>query len=294
MISKDQKQNKSITRKRFTNGLIEHWMKLKMASSRLILPIACVLLVCVRQTTEAGLGCRNMNLNKLCRKHGALQIEVDEIWGIIISSGIQKQDYGNKTRMDDLGVNAQELIANVDGSLTTIQGLKTEVEHLIVSSRNGLKHEKKWKREAIRNVTKVCDNFQTEVKKENDHLKQIIHDMQKNNQQELNNIETENKELRSIIVEVRKDYLNINQILREMQNDNLKMKTELTKLQATTTISTTTPLPTTTTKTTTKSLPFLCDGDWEHFNGHCYLVVKRTISWDDASAYCTSKKVAIC
>ena len=64
------------------------------------------------------------------------------------------------------------------------------------------------------------------------------------------------------------------------------MRTELYKLQATTTISTTTPLPTT---MTTKPFPILCDGDWEHFNGHCYLVVRQYKSWDDASAYCTSK-----
>ena len=310
-----------------------------MARNYLIVLIACVLLVCVCQTAAVNLGCLNMNINKLCRKHGALQNEVDEIWGIIISSGIQKHDYGNKTRTDDLGINAQELIAKADGTLTTIQGLKTEVEHLIVSSRNGLKHEKSWQREAIRNITKVCDDFQTGMTNENDDIRQSIRDMQENNQQKLSNIETENRELRNIIAEVQndykklpgmtkenddlkqsirdmqenskqelnnvktenrelrniivgmqKDYQDMKQTLREVQNDNLKMKTDLSKLQATTT---TTPLPTTktttTTTTTTTPIPILCDGDWEHFNGHCYLVVLQGKSWDDASAYCTSK-----
>ena len=96
-----------------------------MASSRLILFIACVLLVFVCQTTAAYIGCLSTRLNEVCRKHGALQNEVDEIWGIIISSGIQKQDYGNKTRTDGLSTNAQELISKVNGTLTTIQGLKT-------------------------------------------------------------------------------------------------------------------------------------------------------------------------
>ena len=308
-----------------------------MARNYLIVLIACVLLVCVCQTAAVNLGCLNMNINKLCRKHGALQNEVDEIWGIIISSGIQKHDYGNKTRTDDLGINAQELIAKADGTLTTIQGLKTEVEHLIVSSRNGLKHEKSWQREAIRNITKVCDDFQTGMTNENDDIKQSIRDMQENNQQKLSNIETENRELRNIIAEVqndykklpgmtkenddlkqsirdmqenskqdlnnvktenrelrniivgmRKDYQDMKQTLREVQNDNLKMKTELSKLQATTTVSTT-PLPTTTTTTTTKPIPILCDGDWESFDGNCYLVVRQFKSWDDASAYCTSQ-----
>ena len=204
-----------------------------------------------------------MNLNKLCRKHGALQNEVDNIWGIIISSGIQKQDYGNKTRTDDLGINAQELIAKADGTLTTIQGLKTEVEHLIVSSRNGLKHEKSWQREAIRKITKVCDDFQTGMTKENGDLKQSIRDMQENNQQKLNKIETENRELRNIIVGVQNDY-------KKLQNAYEQINREPIKLQAATLTTT-------------------CDGDWKHFNGHCYLVVRQYKSWDDATAYCTSK-----
>ena len=50
--------------------------------------------------------------------------------------------------------------------------------------------------------------------------------------------------------------------------------------------STTIPLPTT---TTTQPLPILCDGNWESFDGHCYRVVWERKTWDDPSAYCTSK-----
>ena len=89
------------------------------------------------------------------QKTGKLAKRGRGYWAVIATSGIQKQDYGNKTRTDDLGINAQELIAKVNGTLATIQGLKTEVKHLIVSSRNGFKHEKSWQREAIRNITKV-------------------------------------------------------------------------------------------------------------------------------------------
>ena len=52
------------------------------------------------------------------KKHGAIQNEVDNILGIIILSGIQKQDYGNKIRTGDLRINAQELISKVDLTLT--------------------------------------------------------------------------------------------------------------------------------------------------------------------------------
>ena len=255
-----------------------------MTLNHLIVLIACVLLVCVHQSTEANLGCLNMNLNKVCRKQENLRNEVEDIWAVIATSGIQKQDNGNKTRTDDLCINAQELISKVDGTLTSIQGLKTEVKHLIVSSRNGFKHEKSWQREAIRNITKVCDDFQTEMTKENDNLKQKIRDMQENNQQKLNNIEKENQKMRG---DFEAETETLKQTVHKMQNDYEQIRTELSKLQATTTTSTTTPLPTTTTTTTT--IPILCDGDWEHFNDHCYLVVRQYKSLDDASAYCSSK-----
>ena len=253
-----------------------------MTLNHLIVLIACVLLVCVHQSTAANLGCLNINLNKVCRKHENLRNEVEDIWAVIATSGIQKQDYGNKTRTDDLGINAQELIAKVNGTLATIQGLKTEVKHLIVSSRNGFKHEKSWQREAIRNTTKVCDDFQTEMTKENDNLKQKIRDMQENNQQKLNNIDKENQKMRG---DFEAETETLKQTVHKMQNDYEQIRTELSKLQATTTTLTTTPLPTITTTT----IPILCDGDWEHFNGHCYLVVLQHKSWDDASAYCASK-----
>ena len=95
-----------------------------MARNNFILFIACVLLVCVRQNAAANSGCLNMNLNGLCRKHNALRSEVEDIWAVIVTSGIQKQDYCNKTRTDDPAVNAQNVISKVDGTLSTIQGLK--------------------------------------------------------------------------------------------------------------------------------------------------------------------------
>ena len=160
----------------------------------------------------------------------------------------------------------RQLIAKVDGTLTTIQDLKTEVEHLIVSSRNGFKHEKSWQREAIRNITEVCDDFQTGMTNEDDDVKQSIRDMHENNQHKLNNIETENRELRNIIVGVQNDN-------KKLQNAYEQINRELIKLQA----------------AMLATLTTTCDGDWKHFNGHCYLVVRQHKSWDDASAYCSSK-----
>ena len=206
-----------------------------MARNHLNLFIACVLLVCVCQDAAANLGCLNINLNKLCRKQEKLRSEVEDIWAAIVTSGIQKQDYGNKTRTDDLGINAQEVIAKVDGTLTSIQGLKMEVEHLIVSSRNGLKHEKFWQREAIKNITKYYEDFKTDMTDKNieskHHLERLdnraaqLDQTCKNiqNRVENNTIETEKEQN---LINERTSHLleNLNATQNRLETENRDLK----------------------------------------------------------------------
>ena len=40
------------------------------------------------------------------------------------------------------------------------------------------------------------------------------------------------------------------------------------------------------TELTKKQDGLTCDEDWSSYNGHCYLVVEESKTWDDASAYC--------
>ena len=81
----------------------------------------------------------------------------------------------------------------------------------------------------------------------------------------------------------------LNQAMLEIHNDNEKMRTELNKLQATCTCSSTS-LPSTTAIEPTTT-PFLqsCNEGWKYFNGHCYLVVREYKGWDSALAYCENR-----
>ena len=67
----------------------------------------------------------------------------------------------------------------------------------------------------------------------------------------------------------------------EIQNDNERMETELTKMKATLSSSTT---------TTGIFGPHSCDKDWKSFNGHRYLAVLEKEIWNDAPAFCESRQ----
>ena len=53
--------------------------------------------------------------------------ELEDILGTILRSGTQVQNNGNKTNTDDLDTNAQDLIAQVDKTVTTVEEIKTEI-----------------------------------------------------------------------------------------------------------------------------------------------------------------------
>ena len=108
-----------------------------------------------------------------------------------------------------------------------------------------------------------------------------------------NELETENESLKSKLNETVKKFETENedlkQIISDMQNDYVKLESKLDALLAPITNTTTLSPPTsTTTATTTTPTPTptaSCDA-WRSFNDHCYLVVRETKNWDEASAYC--------
>ena len=238
-----------------------------MAKCSLILFVAWPLIFCMCQAQRTNIGSLNIKVKRLVRKTDVLENEVDDIWGTILSSGIH--DYGNKTRPDNVDTNDKDCVAMVDNAVTTVKQLKSEVKHLVLTSRNGFKNEKEWQREAIRNLTGMYKDFQTGVTEEqgviNEHVSKVLDDLRANQHK----LETENQALKHTII--------------ELQTDNENMKSELNKLQA---ILITTTLKTT---TTTTSLPRSCDEGWRTFNGHCYLFVEEEKTWDDASAYCENR-----
>ena len=176
-----------------------------------------------------------------------MQSDVDKIWETLITAGINTEENGNKTRMDDTGTNTQEFISNE--KLAAMEGENAEIEDIVISVGNGLKQEKAWQREAISNVTKYCNDIQSSVTTKIRNLQQTVYDMRESNaenEQKLSNIETANRELRSMIAEIQTDTKKMQgdiekiqaenkamkDIIRELKKDNENVKTELAQLES--------------------------------------------------------------
>ena len=295
-----------------------------MARTRLIWLIAFAVVTCICQADIRHL---NIKLNKLYRMHGALQNEVDDIWATIITSGIDIQNNSNKTRMDDVYTNAQELLSTMNGTLTTIQELKTVVEKMALSSRNGLRNEKSWHREAKMNLTKHFEDFQTDILEKYQEVKHHLETLDvktTRTEQSCNEVkvmhDTTNRELNQRISDNGKDYvffserfsnmfenLGAKQTKIEMESHELKSKIAEAQEQFETknrelqqniqemqndneAMRRDISKFQAAAKATTAIAPFLdsCDREWRSFNGHCYLVVFQRKEWNDASAFCES------
>lgn len=155
-----------------------------MAKCVLILSIAYGLIIrnCLAKRTDRG--SLDIRVQRLERKTDVLQTDVDDIW-----EKIHVQEYGNQTRTDHVGSTDKDCEAKMNNSEGTLKKLKFEVEHLVMTSRNGLKSEKHWQRKTIRNLRGMFEEFQTSVSTVLDNLNA--------NQQKL---ETENEVLRQAIL----------------------------------------------------------------------------------------------
>ena len=305
--------------------------------------LTCTVVIYICQAEITDLGRLKIQLNKLCRKHSALEKDVDDIWATIIASGINVQNCNaNKTRVDGLSTNSP---------LTTVEELKAQVEFMILSSRKGFQNEKSWLRKAMKNLTKTFEDFQSDMTKQNikvkRHLEKLdtetgridqsvkagqakmesvvnaLDERTKENEkaqriidtrfakaledynEKQHNLSTIEAELTRKISDVQQDYLKkqgacsfeeefktLKGIVREVQNDNVNINSELTKLKASCAILPPSPHTTTQQATTTATppLPFLCNDGWKRFNDHCYLLVIWTRkTWDDAAAYCQAR-----
>ena len=266
--------------------------------------IACAVVIHLCHIMAADLGHMSIQVNKLNRKHNALQLEVDELWATIIRSGIQKNDNGIKTQVDDNDRNAQELFTKVNDKLAEMEGLKKEIENLIMYSRAGLENEKVWQREAMGILANQWENLRISVKDEFENLKQTIRDALDTHDQQLRKMQTENLELITIIAEFKNDNKKMqenhdqqlskmqaeNQELRNIiaavQNDNQKM---LQNIEANNAALKDVIHERQNDNIQMKQETNVCDEGWEEFNGHCYLHRTKGEIWDAAAAFCESK-----
>ena len=210
--------------------------------------LVCAVMTCMCQAKRTDVERLKIKVNKLSRKHNALQGEVDEMWAIIVTTGLGN---GNKTPTEDLGTANQSI---------DIHELKNEVQSLAVSSRIAFKNEKSWQRKLIRNLTKVWEEFHTRVteksKRMKRHLEKMkldvevldksckdaqitmesnisVFDERYNNtlhsvRAELASVEMENQELKRSFLDMQKDY---KKMKSDFEAENQHLKTTISQMQ---------------------------------------------------------------
>ena len=223
-----------------------------MANIFLILFVACVInSMCSAQRTAVGR--LNTEVRKLKGKTDSLQTEVDniwievnDIWTEVSGPGRIAQNFNNRTGTDGLG-NSNSQNCETNKTVDIVQDLKVEVEHFVLTVRDGRKTEKHWQRETVKNLTEMFDDFKTGMTEEsivvNDQIERLDNESASTHKYCENirrDMETSNTETNERMSEMRKELeaqgvINeqmksknhaLSQTMQEMQNDNENMKTE--------------------------------------------------------------------
>ena len=201
----------------------------------------CTLIFCGCHAQRTNVGPLNIKVNKLFRKTDSLQREVDDIWGKILASDVHVQEYGNKTRADNVTVDDydKECVAKVDDAVSNVKELKSEVKHFVVTSRAGFKNEKKWQRETVSNLTNICKNCQAdvtaEIKNVKHHLEKVDTELERIDEScnmKLETINTELKERKHEAVKEREHMRTVLDDLRTNQNKLDDLRTNQNRLES--------------------------------------------------------------
>ena len=240
---------------------------------------------CKARSTDAHL---RRNVDRLNRITDGLQKDVSYIMTAMTSSGIQIQEFGNRTRTD---TNSEGITAELNETVNDAKQLKSEVQGLILHSRNGFQNEKQFQREAIRDIKERCEAFQTDQTerngKINDDIERLftgsaemnnrvdrLDTMLENLSVKQNSLESENQELKQELIDMQENF-NVKQNSLGSENQELKqklvvMQEELAHVGASVGLST-------------------CDEGWIRFHGSCYLFNDQIQTWADAVATCRAK-----
>ena len=201
------------------------------------------------------------------------------------------------------------------------------MDHLIKTSRDGLKNEKQWQRKTVENITNMCEAFQTNVTTENQDVKQHLEGLNdalvrlngsyntklqtietdlnerlgegEKGLEQMNSVldelklgyhklETENRDTKKTVVELENDKKDLLETVAELQNNKKDLWKTVVELKTDLTKLQAASLSAIVTAPSTLQL-HSCDEGWGLFNGHCYDVIEMGKSWDDASDDCRDR-----
>ena len=246
----------------------------------------------------------NMKFNRLNRITSVLQSDVDEIMKALSSTLIDGHENGTDTAYDEF-TTTDSVLQRVNETVRDVQDLKSEVEHLVLYVKMGMKAEKQFQRESVKNLTNsyqesVGDLTKSHLEFQNSINVETIVIKEKINQLELmkekiDQLESGQLQLQEENQECQRNLENITQVLGESVTENkagignnLAMLHDLV-INDTTLKSIIDQIIQNTNENFNKL--FACEEvkGWESFDSHCYMFASNTLSWDEAWAACKSE-----
>ena len=268
--------------------LLKTWLHLTM----LLLwdPTAC-------RSQNAAIQHLNMKFNRLNRITNGLLRDVDDLWTALSNAVVQNSDKGipfsNQT--DEGHLNAEEVLKLVNGKVSDVKELKTEVEKFVVYAQKGLKNEKAFSRKVIKGIQTSQHEFEIKVRNDVAVMKIWLQNLEQTQKQTLDDM-LDN--FRSKIVEDHKILLEnihnktsnseaqLEEHKLEIQECNDKLETVKQKLDSTE-------------KHNADEIALIkqvineklghvasCSDGWTSFGEHCYFFSSDTKTWDDALDFC--------
>ena len=125
---------------------------------------------------------------------------MDDTWTalsntVVVNSGKVNQG-SNET--DPGNSNPEEVFKLVNGAISGVEELKTEVKELVVYAQNGLKNEKAFSRNAIEEMSTSQNEFKAQIRKDIKDMKiwlENLEQTQKRNTRRQQNFTGKNAEL---------------------------------------------------------------------------------------------------
>ena len=243
----------------------------------------------------------NLKFNRLNRITNGLQRDVEDIWTAIsnnLARNTGKLDQkNNETKPEN--ADSDEVLELVNGTVTEVKELKSEVEELIVYTLNGFKNEKAFSRKILNEIYSSQKEHEGKTTNDIEKMKvwlQNLHEKQRQIlEDEFHNFTTNTNMEDKILLETTKTMTNkceAKLVDNELEIQTLRDEIETVKQDFKDSMESyvTEAVALSEQKIFEKLREILtCDYPWEMLGNSCYFLSSEKMTWNDAREYCNSK-----
>ena len=280
--------------------------KIFLVSLFLVIARLSTVIDCVPDTLVSEVAGLKTRVDILDKKTEFLQdvVKILQRPGVVIPENSEYENF--RTEILETIASAEDFKTKIHETIANAEDLKSEVNSLIQSSHYGFMNEKEWNREFMANLTRMFQDFETDVTMKNKNVRQRLailnaeferkdeicnkklqtieaglneglsvsekrlFEIERKNELCNNKLQGIEADLKQRLGESEKRFEQISKDVDGLRANQLKLESENLALG--------------------KTIHELQTEHWAYFNGTYYLVVvKLEANWDDALDYCKSR-----